>query len=383
MHPVVLLTVIICLTSCVQSRPFIYVYRMPAEWHEEVLALPVGAQWIRWYRGDELFYQYLRTSPYVTEDPADAKLFFIPFFTGRLFHHLGKHPENFAHQKGVSDSVRKGLLWVQHKLPFWNASGHGRNHFAIFPMDQGRCDSAGLLSPEELGHMMSISPGGDVFKTNKFMPAVKTLQPRAPTWYCYHQARDIVLPTPLELDMNHTITSPFSSERAITVLYRFQGKQGSWEPRHHEVPYGIRAELARLHQLDPLPGADFGVALSPDRAVEDMRHAIFCVLPPGWGQWTVRLVRAVLSGCLPVTVYRGNDPPFARHLPWLDFAVNVDPDEVSVLRPTLLALLNNKQRIFEMQSALHAIQPAFSWEDIPNNAPATLIKELELLARNM
>ncbi len=114
-----------------------------------------------------------------------------------------------------------------------------------------------------------------------------------------------------------------------------------------------------------------------------MRHAIFCVLPPGWGQYTGRLVRAILAGCLPVTIYRGNDPPFPRQLNWLDFSINIDPDEVSVLRPTLMTLLSNRQRILEMQIALKAVQSSFSWDDVPNNAPATLVKELELIARNL
>lgn len=371
------------LIMCVQSRPFIFVYRMPAEWHEDVLAYPSKEHWLRWYKGDELFYNYIRNSSYVTDDPAAAKLFFVPFFTGRQFHYLGKYPENFAHQRGVSDSVRQGLSWIQQSYPYWNASGNGRNHFTIFPMDHGRCDSAGLLLPEELGHIISVSPGGDIFKTNKFMPVVNSLQPSAPTWYCYHQARDIVLAQPLELDVDHSIFSPFSRERTITVLYRFAGKQGSWEPKHHELSYGVRAELARLHKFDPIPGSDFGVAASPDQSVQDMRHAIFCVLPPGWGQYTGRLVRAILAGCLPVTIYRGNDPPFPRQLNWLDFSVNIDPDEVSVLRPTLITLLSNRQRILEMQIALKAVQSSFSWDDVPNNAPATLVKELELIARNL
>ena len=378
-----LVVAILSFSRYAQSRPFVYVYRMPAEWHEDVLAFPSDSQWLRWYQGDELFYSYLQNSSYVTTDPDAAKLFFIPFFTGRQFHFLGRHPENFAHQRAVSDSVGKGLRWVQQTLPYWNASGNGANHFAIFPMDHGRCDSAGLCAPQDLGHLISISPGGDIFKTNKFMPAVRSLQPSAPTWYCYHQSRDIVLPQPLELDIDHSIVSPFANNRTFTVLYRFAGKQGAWEPKHHETSYGVRAELARLHDLDPIPGSDFGVAASPGRAVQDMRRATFCVLPPGWGQYTGRLVRAVLAGCLPVTVYRGNDPPFPRYLNWLDFSINVDPDELGILRPTLIALLNNKQRIEEMQSALHAVQSSFPWGDIANNAPATLVKELEIIARNL
>ena len=365
------------------NEAFIFVYRLPREWHEDILAYSTNEQWLRWYRGDEIFYNYLMNTSYVTTDPATAKLFFIPFFTGRQFHELGKQPQNFHHQRAVSESVGKGLAWVQQHHPYWNASGAGRNHFAVFPMDHGRCDSAGLLSPEQFGHLISVSPGGDIFKTNHFMPVVRSVAPELTPWYCYHQPRDVVFAHPLEMDVDNSVTSPFATTRNWTVLYRFSGKQGSWEPKHHEVTYGVRAELARLHALDPIPGSDFRVAKSPSQAVIDMRHAIFCVLPPGWGQYTGRLIRAVLAGCIPVIVYRGNDPPFVRHLRWSEFAVHIEPDELTVLKPTLLGLLSDKQRILEMQQALGSIQTSFSWQDGLNNAPETLVRELEYIARNM
>ena len=45
-----------------------------------------------------------------------------------------------------------------------------------------------------------------------------------------------------------------------------------------------------------------------------MARSVFCATPPGQTQDSVRVFRAIIKGCIPVTFYRGNDRPFERHL---------------------------------------------------------------------
>ena len=54
-----------------------------------------------------------------------------------------------------------------------------------------------------------------------------------------------------------------------------------------------------------------------------MARSVFCAAPPGQTQDSVRVFRAIIKGCIPVTFYRGNDRPFERHLrvPWDAFSV--------------------------------------------------------------
>lgn len=61
----------------------------------------------------------------------------------------------------------------------------------------------------------------------------------------------------------------------------------------------------------------------------DMARSVFCATPPGQTQDSVRVFRAIIKGCIPVTMYRGNDRPFERHLlvPWDTFSVNLQPDD--------------------------------------------------------
>ena len=46
----------------------------------------------------------------------------------------------------------------------------------------------------------------------------------------------------------------------------------------------------------------------------DMARSVFCATPPGQTQDSIRVFRAIIKGCIPVTFYRGNDRPFERHL---------------------------------------------------------------------
>ena len=45
-----------------------------------------------------------------------------------------------------------------------------------------------------------------------------------------------------------------------------------------------------------------------------MEAAVFCLCPPGQTQDTVRVWRSILKGCIPITLFRANDLPFARFL---------------------------------------------------------------------
>jgi hypothetical protein len=69
----------------------------------------------------------------------------------------------------------------------------------------------------------------------------------------------------------------------------------------------------------------------------DMARSVFCATPPGQTQDSVRVFRAIIKGCIPVTMYRGNDHPFERHLllPWDSFSVNLQPDDYDQINRVL------------------------------------------------
>lgn len=95
-----------------------------------------------------------------------------------------------------------------------------------------------------------------------------------------------------------------------------------------------------------------------------MARSVFCAAPPGQTQDSVRVFRAIIKGCIPVTFYRGNDRPFERHLhvPWDTFSVNIQPDDYTQTNRILQAILDDPRRLAYLQRALAAVQGRFVWD---------------------
>lgn len=95
-----------------------------------------------------------------------------------------------------------------------------------------------------------------------------------------------------------------------------------------------------------------------------MARSVFCAAPPGQTQDSVRVFRAIITGCIPVTFYRGNDRPFERHLrvPWDAFSVNMQPDDYDQLNRVLQGILDDPKRLQGLQNALAAVQRQFVWD---------------------
>ncbi len=114
----------------------------------------------------------------------------------------------------------------------------------------------------------------------------------------------------------------------------------------------------------------------------DMQQSVFCVCPNGISQHTLRVFRAILAGCIPVTFFRAFDSPLERNLglDWSAFSVNINPDEHLLTQPTLTKILANPRRVSAMQDALQAVQPFFEWgSGRADGVEHNLLRELHLL----
>ena len=92
-----------------------------------------------------------------------------------------------------------------------------------------------------------------------------------------------------------------------------------------------------MHQLDTLDRARFvqrmglQCCMFAQETLADMASSVFCATPPGQTQDSIRVFRAIIKGCIPVTFYRGNDRPFERHL-------HVRPSALLSLAPHSIAM---------------------------------------------
>ena len=60
---------------------------------------------------------------------------------------------------------------------------------------------------------------------------------------------------------------------------------------------GVRQAVWTLYKNASVPG--FHIARKVEHAHEIMRISIFCLAPSGYG-WGMRIVEAILNGCIPV-----------------------------------------------------------------------------------
>lgn len=298
-------------------------------------------------------------------DPETASIFYIPVYTAQHYHSLllDQHLSHADSLNRTSEAVRRALTWVKQSFPYWNQT-NGLNHFMVMPMDHGRCSSLAGLSHEDFGELFGIQTSGDQvlmdFETH--------------TWPCYQPGRDIIVPSHTEAKFTLAdIVKPNATDRAISALYRFVGG-GRGE-------YGVlRTQLLDREQQDPIPGSVTGWN-TVDGTHEDMKHSKFCVCPPGIAQQTLRVWRAIMFGCIPITLFHANDAPYQRfsHLDYSTFSLNINPNEWHLLQVVVRGLLARPDRIAQLQEGLAEVQSMFLWDSsVHDGAFKAVLHELSL-----
>lgn len=285
---------------------------------------------------------------------------------------------------GVWEAILRG---IRRDYPYFNRT-HGRDHFGVLALDQGRCSGITFVRPSLYGEMFFLQLNGDKvtrsihahpklnlqFLSYKFdrrnAPQIDTSIPDMP---CYMSDRDIVVPPHTRAPLVH----PQAATRDVRVLFQFVSKRpGGTLLVHHS--HDATRELLHLFQSLHVEGWEVGEQNEAE-ALENLWRSLLCVIPPGLAQWTPQLPRCILSGCLPVTVSRDNDWPWADEIDYEGFSVQLDFEELKVLHRQLIAVLASAARLEGMQRALAQAQPFFQWsgESFQEGAEAMLLRSLQ------
>ncbi|CAI5481658.1 unnamed protein product [Closterium sp. Yama58-4] len=361
-------------------RPFIYVYDLGPAYTDKILQLE-PAWYSQQYDVEKHMTELLIASNAVrTMDPYEASLFFVPFFSARFTLYHFKDWENNM-RSAVEEASKvwtEILLTVRRNYPFFNRT-NGRDHFSILTLDHGRCHSLTFVDPGLVGEMFFVTYNGDKLVRSVHASKERNMQaitynykipvdPSLPDIPCYLPDRDIVVPVLVSKGL--PLVKPWEGERDRTVLFRFGAGQ------HHGVPiwhhgHQIRKELLELYTHAGYEGWDFAEKGEADTD-PDWRRAVFCICPPGHSQWTSRPFKAIISGCIPVTFFRGHANPWDDELDYSTVSVNIDPDELHTLKERLDAV-----PIKKLQRNIEQIQEAYRWTGVYNKgAEAMLIKRL-------
>lgn len=89
------------------------------------------------YASESYFKKVLKMSHFITRDPSNADLFFLPFSIARLRH------DPRVGINGIKDFIKSYIFNISHEYPYWNLT-NGADHFYV------ACHSIGRFAMEKV-----------------------------------------------------------------------------------------------------------------------------------------------------------------------------------------------------------------------------------------
>lgn len=324
----------------------IYMYELPASVAYQ------QSYWGGWTGHDPIYtaYQHFMEqflqSNVRTENPYEAHMFFLPALTYAYTSNLG-YPD--FHISRVID-------YALRQLPFWNRT-EGRDHFVWTPEDRGSCllespETQALIKLTHFGYFDHTAGG----KYKLFLPV------GSEKWGCYHPLRDVVTPPLLPyggmyawdtyVERLKSRNNPLPNR---TELFFFAG---GFRPDDPEYAGGTREVLAKWVPIWNDPEIQV-VKGSVGDYEETLRSSKFCLAPYGHG-WGLRIVSAMVCGCVPIIIQEHVYQPFEDLLPYEEFSIRLNNDDIPNL-PQILRSVTPEQHA-ALQHGLEKYWPAFVWD---------------------
>ena len=327
----------------------IYIYDLPTDIaHQE-------AYWAGWEEHDPNYIAYkhflhqLLSSPFVTQDPEQAHLFYIPALTYAYTSNLG---DPNAHLLKVVDFVKSAYPW-------WNRTD-GKDHILWTSEDRGACwlQHESLFSPIKLTHFGYF----DTTQGGMYPMIISNIHNQQ--YACYHPLRDVVVPPYLAIANDWVLRTYVSMEKDLFGQTKPWKKKsllffaGSLRVNDQEYAGGARKELAKWYPVWNATDIDFNEGFVSDY-YKSMHDSLFCFAPYGHG-FGVRVSLAIMAGCIPVIIQDHVFQPFEEILPYEEFSIRLNNDDIEHL-PDLLRSIGPSQ-IKKLQQGIIRYWKAFVFD---------------------
>ncbi|CAN6449864.1 unnamed protein product [Victoria cruziana] len=248
-------------------------------------------------------------SPFLTRDPNQAHVFFLPFSVTMMVSFLYR-PLSYDLSpllSYVADYV--GVVSTKH--PFWNASG-GADHFMLSCHDWG----PHLTRAHPLLYNSSIRVLCNANTSEGFDPR-----------------KDVSLPEIYVRSANRSPKPRSNSLQESSVSRPFLaffagGVHGPIRPLllHHWQNRGDPEVQVYEYLPDELDYQQM------------MRRSQFCLCPSGYEVASPRVVEAIHAGCVPVLISDHYVPPFSDVLRWEAFSVRVEVAQIPEIKAVLRSI---------------------------------------------
>lgn len=273
------------------------------------------------YASESYFKIGLSMSHFVTQDPNEARLFFLPFSIASM-----RHDKRIG-VGGIKDFIKDYISTISHKYPFWNRTG-GADHFYV------ACHSIGRTAMEKAPEVR-INAIQAVCSSSYFLQG-------------YTAHKDVSIPQIWPRPGVPPHRDP--SKRKMLAFYA-----GAMNSR-------VRESLVRTWVNDTEIGVHKNRLKTPYS--ESLLGSKFCIHAKGFEVNTARIGDAIYYGCIPVVLADHYDLPFADILDWRSFSVVVSTEDIAFLKKILKGIVDSDEYI-KLQKNVVKVQNHFQWHKKP------------------
>ncbi|KAI3451264.1 hypothetical protein Pfo_007929 [Paulownia fortunei] len=293
------------------------------------------------YASEGYFFQNLRESNFVTDDPDRADLFFIPISC----HKMRGKGISYDNMTIIVQNYVENLIF---KYPYWNRT-LGADHFFVTCHDVGVRATEGLPNLVKNSIRVVCSPSYDV----GFIPH-----------------KDVALPQVLQ---------PFALPAGGNDIEN-RTSLGFWAGHRNSK---IRVILARVWENDT------ELDISNNRINRATGHLVyqkrfyrtkFCICPGGSQVNSARIADSIHYGCIPVILSNYYDLPFNDILNWHKFSVVLKEKDVYQLKQILKNI--TQEEFVTLHNNLVKVQKHFQWNSPPLSHDAFHMVMYELWLRH-
>ncbi|CAL5193112.1 unnamed protein product [Lathyrus oleraceus] len=306
------------------NRSFkIYVYPHNKDDPFANVLLPMKTEPSGNYASESYFKKALMKSHFITKDPTEADLFFMPFSIASLRH------DGRVGVGGIKDFIRDYVRNINQKYPYWNRTG-GADHFYV------ACHSIGRTAMDKAVDV-KFNAIQVVCSSSYFLSG-----------YITH--KDACLPQIWPRNDNNNPSNLVSSIRKKLAF--FAGAVNSPLRRIVVETWKNDSEIFVHHGRLKTPYAD------------ELLGSKFCLHVKGYEVNTARIGDSLYYGCVPVIVADYYDLPFVDVLNWKSFSVVVTTLDVPFLKKILKGMVSSGEYLMLHRNALK-VREHFQWHSPP------------------
>ncbi|CAA6658485.1 unnamed protein product [Spirodela intermedia] len=279
------------------------------------------------YASESYFKKLLMESHFITKDPSEASLFFLPFSIARLRH------DQRVNVNGIADFVRGYISRIRQNYPYWDRTG-GADHFYV------ACHSTGR-SAMDRAEEVKLNAIQVVCSASYFLSG-----------YVAH--KDVCLPQIWPRKGN---PPSIRSSRVDQILVPFENPRSKLAFFAGSINSPVREMLLRAWENDSEISVHHGRLPTP--YPEALLSSKFCLHVKGFEVNTARIADAIFYGCVPVIIANHYDLPFSDILNWKSFSLVVATLDIPLLREILRGL--TLEEYLQMHENLLKVRKHFRW----------------------